>query len=450
MFNSLVGLVSIGLISLFALFGTSSVQLGEIYPADTLVEVLPEVHVFPGEEFLVPVKVGDISQWNVISLQYTLQFNPSVLEFIHTVTGPQCSTDGTSTGNSGNFYQVWGIPGTVNISYANPVPFVGNKTLFCLKFKAIGQVAYESDIVLDNFMFNEGSPSVRVFPGHVKIGNYWVSIDSFYDGDIYRRVKSFPKVTDWRGTRQYSLPTQLVWHTAGGQVAITATKPRWEDVQTLTGITAYDAALIQRCMMGMIECDLPIADVSQDETITAYDAGLVLWYVSGRPMDDTLHAIGEWKFSTKEGYLVDNSNVRLQANIVGDVSGLGPTQLSAADDTEGLVEQIVYAGGNLAIRFSKPVLSVELDVQGNFSEVGSPKNWIFSSSDSRIVGAGITPQQELVIPIQIEKGFSILFVSADESSPEEVNWIYNPGTSTLPPRGEREEVYLPLLIEVSQ
>jgi hypothetical protein len=106
---------------------------------------------------------------------------------------------------------------------------------------------------------------------------------------------------------------------------LTSFKPRNSDLGDET-ITAYDAALILQSVVGLIQLDSvqqQVADVTQNSKVTAFDASMIAKYAVG--IKDFSSCIGEWRFDPPQrsysAIKQDYSRENFTAVVMGDVDG---------------------------------------------------------------------------------------------------------------------------------
>ena len=125
-------------------------------------------------------------------------------------------------------------------------------------------------------------------------------------------------VTDNNGRFSLLLPAHQSY-------SIRASKLKHSDLGVET-ITAYDASLILQAVVGLIQLDSLqslVADVSENAEVTAYDAAIVARYAVG--MMDSSFCTGEWRFDPPQRSYSTVRQIHDQQNfsgfVMGDVDG---------------------------------------------------------------------------------------------------------------------------------
>jgi len=275
-----------------------------------------------GTQIQLPITVTeDLTNWEVYSFEFTLQFDPNVL--VETVG---ISKDGTMSQN-------WFVSqpnissGQIRVAAYGTQPLAGNGVLLNLQFKVTDTVGAETDLQFSDFMFNEGSPMADVQVGHVTI----IPAPMRISGSVSYAHNNKPvsavtmtldgptqmiKLTD--NNSQYQFETRPL-----GEYTVTASKEG--DLQN--AISALDAAWILQDAVGIrtFNADQEQAcDVSDDGTCTAFDASLIARDLVSLPT--TNNRTGEWGFDpptrTYQHQLEETfSNQTYRAYLYGDVTG---------------------------------------------------------------------------------------------------------------------------------
>lgn len=153
------GVVTVNAMDVYGGTGTS----GNIYLYDTEVTV-PDTTLEIGGTIDLPLRMGNLSStYSIVSLQTEVTFDSSIIKFDQVVTG-STSTNGWSfsVNNTGN---------KVVIAGANATGFNSAGTIVLLRFNAAEEVTEgrRSNVNLENFMFNEGSPNAKINNGRITI-----------------------------------------------------------------------------------------------------------------------------------------------------------------------------------------------------------------------------------------------------------------------------------------
>ncbi|MEO6393535.1 MAG: cohesin domain-containing protein [Pyrinomonadaceae bacterium] len=117
-----------------------------------------------GANFTIPATCGDTTGLGIVSWQFDLVFNPSVIV-------PQMnpiSTAGTISDGMAFFTNVVG-GNTLKVVFFAASNRVGGGVLFNFKFTAVGPLGSTSPLTWVNFMWNEGNPGANAVPGQVLI-----------------------------------------------------------------------------------------------------------------------------------------------------------------------------------------------------------------------------------------------------------------------------------------
>lgn len=189
-------------------------------------------NLYPNEEFTVPITVTSMDDLEVISFQYTLNYDSELLDVVEIITEGTLSEGLVLETNIG-------VPGAVSVAAAEVAEeasngvglfsIEGEGTLMYVKFKA-KEALGDSSFSFSEVLFNEGTPSASSIGGNYSIGVLY--------GDANLDVN----------------------------------------------VSAYDATIILQNVVGLIELNEVAsiaANVSGDASVTAFDAALVLHYVVG-------------------------------------------------------------------------------------------------------------------------------------------------------------------------
>ena len=240
----------------------------------------------------VPLNVGDTTGRGIISYDFKVRFNPTVLSFD--------STQNTGTLSSGmiNTSNVVNISPTVSevtISGYTTTALAGAGNLLSLRFTAIGDIGTSSDVDITTFMFNNGPPCVNFTDGSVSIISSTVSGNVTYGTSA--TSKPVPNVT-MTGTGSVAVADSTDdcgdYNMSGfGPGAYTVTPSKSGDVN---GITAFDASKIAQHVVGISALNanqLLAADVSNDAFVNSFDAALIAQSLVLIPNPSST---GTWKF----------------------------------------------------------------------------------------------------------------------------------------------------------
>ncbi len=132
---------------------------------DAVVTVTAPIMFAPiGSNFTIPVTVSDTTGQGIISYQFDLLYNSSVIQ-------PQANpVDTAGTISDGMFVTTNSpSPGLLKVVAFTANPRSGAGTLFNFKFTAIGPHFSMSPLTWQNFMFNEGNPDDLTTNGQVTL-----------------------------------------------------------------------------------------------------------------------------------------------------------------------------------------------------------------------------------------------------------------------------------------
>lgn len=274
----------------------------------------------------VPINVDDTTGRGIISFDYRLTYNASVVTYLGTSQTGTLSNGMTITINSTT-------PGTLIVSGFGINPLAGAGTLINLNFFATGAIGSTSPMTFSGFAFNEGVPCVNTVNGSVKIISGDVTGTVTYANAL--TTTPVPYVT-LNGTGSVNVTTQTdlsgAYTLSGfGSGAYTVTPSKTGDVN---GITSFDSARIAQHVVGLISLNstqLLAADVSGNNTVTSFDAALIAQYVVSIP---NMGSTGTWKFlPANRSYTnleTSQTNQDYGAILMGEVSGnwMPPTMFS--------------------------------------------------------------------------------------------------------------------------
>jgi len=125
---------------------------------------LPTVSASTGKDIVVPVSVQGVANKNVISYEFDLRYDPSVVQPIGTGTDLK---DTISRGLSVVTNPT--EPGLLRVVVYGAYPIDENGVLLNLRFAAVGAPDSVSPISFERIMFNEGEERVDVFDGRIEL-----------------------------------------------------------------------------------------------------------------------------------------------------------------------------------------------------------------------------------------------------------------------------------------
>ena len=140
---------------------TMTVDLGPVRGIDV---AAPNIVANGGNEFIVPVTVDGAANKGIISYEFNLRYDPSVIQPLR---DPIDVAETVSRGLS--FAANPAEPGILRVAVYGPMPISENGILLNLRFKAVGQPGSISPIIWEKIMFNDGEPRAAAINGAVEI-----------------------------------------------------------------------------------------------------------------------------------------------------------------------------------------------------------------------------------------------------------------------------------------
>ncbi len=280
----------------------------------------------------IPLVVDDLTGLDVISFDYTYNYNPSVL----TYTG----FDQTGTLSDGMVITINpSPPGTLVISGYVPYPLIGSGTLINLNFNTVGSIGSVSALNLPAFMFNENTPCSTTSNGQLTIISGNVSgVVSYANSVAFKPVPN--TVLGAPGAPAVSTNSAFLTgaYSFGGfgPGAYNVTPSKVGDVN---GITGFDSGLIAQHVVNLIALSpaaLLAADVSQAAGVTSFDAALIARWVANLP---GYGITSDWLFDPPvRSYPVvesDQVNQDYGGILMGEVSGnwVAPVSFAAKPES---------------------------------------------------------------------------------------------------------------------
>lgn len=324
-------------------------------PTATAIAVtLPAITSANGTEITVPVSVENTTGGEIISYDFQITYDPSVLQpsgTIYDVAGT-VSSGMLVTPNTDN-------AGHLVISAFQSVPLTGAGILINLKFTVVGTSGQSSAMVFEDytdpgmtfhpaFQFNEGTPTCATTNGSLTVSaNATLSGTVTYGNAIGSPSPRFvSNVTiSGAGSTNVSTTTAAPGATAGQYTLTGFGSGAYVVTPSKTGgannISSFDAARIAQHVSGvslLTGNQLLVADVSNNGIVSSFDAAEIANYaVSSSPAGLT----GTWKFlPASRSYASISSSISgedYSALLMGEVTGnwtntgARPTAIVTAD-----------------------------------------------------------------------------------------------------------------------
>lgn len=272
-----------------------------------------------GGSVSIPVMASDLSGRGILSYDFTVMFNPAVLQ----LQNPPIDTAGTLSGGM-SITPNTGVPGKLTIAAFSTNPLSGAGTLLNLKFNVIGAISDCSALVWQSFMFNEGAPCATLANGQAcVIGasisgtvSYCIAPAKKVPGVIVQTNGAPPVNGTTDNLGNYSL-TGL----NGGAVTVTPMKSG-----DVNGISSFDASLVAQRVAGLIafgSCQEGAGDLSGNGSLSSFDAALIAQFAVG--ISSPGNTAGSWKFAPPNRVYAsvggDLTGQNYDALLMGDVSG---------------------------------------------------------------------------------------------------------------------------------
>jgi hypothetical protein len=125
---------------------------------------LPDVSVDEGKEVVIPVNVQSVSDKGVISYEFDLRYDPSVIQPVADVA------DVKGTASRGLVVVTNASePGLLRVVVYGAMPIDNDGVLLNLRFTAVGAAGSVSPISFERIMFNEGEMQIALTEGRVEL-----------------------------------------------------------------------------------------------------------------------------------------------------------------------------------------------------------------------------------------------------------------------------------------
>ena len=130
---------------------------------DVIVE-LPKIEASSHEKIIVPVMVGSISNKEIISYEFDLNYDPTVIRPLE----DPVDLAGTVSRGLGVVVNT-NEPGLLRVVVYGPLSIDSDGVLLNLRFIAIGKAGSVSPITWERIIFNEGEPRISTTNGQVEL-----------------------------------------------------------------------------------------------------------------------------------------------------------------------------------------------------------------------------------------------------------------------------------------
>lgn len=126
---------------------------------------LPILTASTDKDILVPITVDGIADKDVISYEFNLRYDPSVIQPV----GDSVDLKGTASRGLSMVINA-SEAGLLRVVVYGAMPINENGLLLNLRFAVVGAVGSVSPLVFERMMFNEGEPRVCVSDGRIELG----------------------------------------------------------------------------------------------------------------------------------------------------------------------------------------------------------------------------------------------------------------------------------------
>jgi parallel beta-helix repeat protein len=274
-----------------------------------------------GDTVTVDVNVDDTTGNGLISTDFTLTYDPSVVTYNSFSLGTVTAASGFSVNAS--------TPGVIVVSIFRATPWSGAGSLASITFNAVGLPGSSSAVAFTSFVFNEGTPCLTTSNGLVTIIGGTITGNVTYGNTL---GPPSPRYIDNVTITGAGSPTVSATTDTAGNYSLSGFGPgSYTRSASKTGgipsgtLSAYDASLISQHVVSLITLNptqQTVADVSGNSVITSFDAALIARYTVLLPGSGST---GNWVFtpasygpSTVYTNITGENYVGL---LMGDVSG---------------------------------------------------------------------------------------------------------------------------------
>jgi len=130
---------------------------------------LPNVNLNPGETTTVPVEVGDVSDEEIASFNFTITYDPSLVDVTAIRSGLSSDPDASFEVNNPS-------EGELSVAVAASNPLDGSGSLVDLEITAASDAAGSTDLSFSSFQFQEGTPAASTTDGSAEVKDVFVSL----------------------------------------------------------------------------------------------------------------------------------------------------------------------------------------------------------------------------------------------------------------------------------
>lgn len=243
---------------------------------------LPATTGVQGQTLEIPLTVGDVTGQNVISLEFTVNFDSQILEPV----SPYYSASGTMTDG-------WTLleshtTNSLTVGGFSTTALSGSGTLINIVLRVLdgAQIGSSSTLDITTFQFNEGTPCVNAQDGSVEVTQNLASITGAMN---YHSVSSPPIANltidiDPGGSATSNVSGVYEFADLTINTSYIVAPDGSSEASCDGCISFYDASLAAQYAIGLITLDTLeqcAADASGNEDVSFYDASLIAQYAIG-------------------------------------------------------------------------------------------------------------------------------------------------------------------------
>jgi hypothetical protein len=136
------------------------------WPERGIAVELPSLSIEAGKEIVVPVNVQSVSNKGVISYEFNVRYDPSVIQPVADVADLKGTVSrGLSVVTNAS------EPGLLRVVVYGALPIDDDGVLLNLRFVAVGAAGSVSPISFERMMFNEGDIRIAMTDGRVELSS---------------------------------------------------------------------------------------------------------------------------------------------------------------------------------------------------------------------------------------------------------------------------------------